>query len=196
MQSFDETHELSEEVLIRAAEVIRAKGFATASVKEISGAMGITKGGLYYYVKGKQNLLYQIMRHGLAMVEEWTRSVQSIEDPAERLRELVRIHIDAIARGKGALTVVTEEDYGLEERDRADILRRKRRYFDFVRGLLEEMAAQGRLRETDFAVASFNLLGMILHFARWYRPGGRLDPIQIADEIVDLTLTGLERRDR
>jgi AcrR family transcriptional regulator len=192
MQSFDEGHQMSEEALIRAAEVIRTRGFNAASVKQISDAVGITKGGLYYYVKGKQDLLYQIMRYGLEMLEEWTRSVESVEDPARRLRSMVRMHVEAIARGKGALTVVSDEDQSLEPDDRADILRRKRRYFDFIRGILEEMSSQGRLRDTDLSVATFNLLGMILHFARWYRPDGRMNPVEIADEMVDLTLRGLE----
>lgn len=192
MQSFDERHQMSEEALIRAAEVIRTRGFNAASVKQISDAVGITKGGLYYYVKGKQDLLYQIMRYGLEMLEEWTRSVESVEDPAQRLRSMVRMHVEAIARGKGALTVVSDEDQSLEPEDRADILRRKRRYFDFVRGILEELRSQGRLRDTDLSVATFNLLGMILHFARWYRPDGRMNPVQIADEMVDLALRGLE----
>ena len=51
----------------------------------------------------------------------------------------------------------------------------------------------GRIRDVNLAVATFNILGMVLHFARWYREDGALDHIQIADEMVDLALSGLLR---
>jgi AcrR family transcriptional regulator len=184
---------MPERALIRAAELIRDKGFDAASVNEISEAIGITKGGLYYYIKGKRDLLYLIMRHGLDQVESWTREVQHIEDPEDQLRTLIRNHIEAIARGRGSLTAVTEEVNALEEDRRAEILKMKRTYFDFIRGILERLRSEGRMRDLDPAVAAFNVLGMILHFARWYRADGRLNPREVADEMVDLALGGLLR---
>jgi AcrR family transcriptional regulator len=195
MQSFEARRELPEEALIRAAELILDKGFDATSVNEISQAIGITKGGLYYYIRGKRDLLYQIMRHGLDQLEAWTREVEHLDDPEEQLRASVRRHVEAIARGKGALTVVSEEVNALDDEQRVEILKMKRSYFDFLRGILQRLQAGGRIRDTDLAVATFNLLGMILHFARWYRPDGRLTPDQIADEITDLALRGL-RPDR
>jgi AcrR family transcriptional regulator len=182
---------MPEQSLIRAAELIREKGFDATSVNEISQAIGITKGGLYYYIKGKRDLLYLIIRHGLEEVESRTRDVQHIEDPADQLRTLVRGHVEAIARGKGSLTVVTEEVNALDADRRAEILAMKRSYFDFIRGILERLRSEGRIRDLDLSVATFNILGMILHFARWYREDGRLNPGQVADEMVDLALGGL-----
>jgi AcrR family transcriptional regulator len=196
MQTFETTKEMPEQALLRAAELIREKGFDATSVNEISAAVGITKGGLYYYIKGKRDLLYRIMRHGLDEVESWTREVEYIDDPEQQLRTLIRAHVGAIARGKGALTAVSEEVLALDEEDRIDILQRKRRYFDFVRGILERLRDSGSIRDVDLSVATFNVLGMVLHFARWYREDGNLDPTQIADEMVDLALCGLLRDSR
>ena len=182
---------MPEQSLIRAAELIREKGFDATSVNEISQAIGITKGGLYYYIKGKRDLLDLIIRHGLEEVESWTREVQHLEDPEVQLRTLIRNHVESIARGKGSVTVVTEEVNALEPDRRAEILKMKRTYFEFIRGILERLRSEGRIRDLDLSVAAFNVLGMILHFARWYREDGRLDPRQVADEMVDLALGGL-----
>ncbi len=196
MQSFDDHRDMPEDALIRAAELIREKGFDATSVNEISQAIGITKGGLYYYIRGKRDLLYRIMRYGLEQVDAWTREVQDLEDPEEQLRTSVRRHIEAIARGRGSLTVITEEVNALDDEQRVEILGMKRAYFEFLRGILRRLQAEGRLRDTDLAVATFNLLGMILHFARWYRPDGRLRPGQIADEITEMAMRGLCRKPR
>jgi AcrR family transcriptional regulator len=193
MPSFDEHPKMSEQVLIKAAELIREKGFAATSVNEISQAIGITKGGLYYYIKGKRDLLFQIMKHGLSMIETWTEDVQNIEDPEQQLRMLIHHHVGAIARGKGALTAVSEEVQALDEHNRAEILGMKRSYFNFVRGILDRLHTEGKVRDMDLSVATFNVLGMILHFARWYRDDGRLDPTEVADQIADFAIAGLRR---
>jgi AcrR family transcriptional regulator len=193
MATVETTREMPEHVLIKAAELIRDKGFDATSVNEISQAVGITKGGLYYYIKGKRDLLYRIMLRGLQLVESLAESVEHLEDPQQQLRALIRGHIKAIARGKGALTVLSEEVHALDEEHRDEILQMKRRYYHFVRGILERLRNDGKLRDADLSVAAFNILGMVLHFARWYRVGGRLDPVEIADEMVDLALSGLYR---
>ena len=195
MPSFDENRQMPEQVLIKAAELIREKGFDATSVNEISKAIGITKGGLYYYIKGKRDLLYQIMRHGLSQIESWTRDVEHIEDPEQQLRMLIQHHVGAIARGKGALTAVSEEVMALDEDNRGEILRMKRSYFDFVRGILERLQAEHKVRDTNLSVATFNVLGMVLHFARWYRVDGELDPAEVADQIADFTIAGLCRKE-
>jgi AcrR family transcriptional regulator len=171
------------------------KGFDATTVRSISQAVGLTKGGLYYYITGKRDLLYKIMRHGMTAIDSWIEAVEPIEDPAEQLRALIRLHIKAIARQKGALTALSEEVQCLDQEQREDILRMKRRYFDFVRSILERLRDEGKLRDTDLSVATFNILGMVLHFARWYREDGELDPVEVADEIVDTALSGLLVRD-
>jgi AcrR family transcriptional regulator len=196
MRSHEKFPDLPEDALIKAARLIREKGFDATSINEISRAIGITKGGLYYYIRGKHDLLYRIMKHGLDEVESWTREIQHVDDPDEQLRRLIRRHIEAIARGRGALTAITEEVNALDDERRVELLAMKRSYFDFLRDILGRLQAEGRLRDTDLAVAAFNVLGMILHFARWYRPDGRLSPGQIADQITDMAIHGLYRDGR
>jgi AcrR family transcriptional regulator len=192
MAVIDHTKELAPDVLIKAAEIIREKGFDGTSVSEISAAVGLTKGGLYHYITGKRDLLYRIMKFGLENLEARVSPALEISDPGQRLREVIRIHIEGITRERGLLTAVTEEVQALEEPDRKVILAAKRRYFDLMRGILEELRDRGRIRsDVDLSVATFNVLGMVLHFARWYREGGRFNPAEIADQIADLAIAGL-----
>jgi hypothetical protein len=67
----------------------------------------------------------------------------------------------------------------------------KREYFDYVRGIVERFKKQRRLRRLDTSVATFNILGMVLFTARWYREKGPLDPKRIADQISDIALHGI-----
>ena len=190
----EDMNERTVQVLLRAAELINARGFDATTVNDICEATGLTKGGLYHYIQGKRDLLYQIMRLAMTSIQSNVAEVSAISDPEEQLRAVVRAHISGIARGHGVLTALAEEVEALEPEHRGEILKLKRQYFDFVRGILGRMQDQGRLADLDLSVATFNLLGSVLFFARWYRESGTMSPAQVADSIVDQTLYGLVKR--
>jgi AcrR family transcriptional regulator len=180
------------QVIVKAAELIRQQGFEATTVNDISKATGLTKGGLYHYIEGKRDLLYQIMRFGMDMLQERVVTpVQAIEDPEEQLRTLIRLHADLISQGKGAITTLNEEVQGLEPKHRKAILAQKREYFDFVRDMLERLKKKRKLKKLDTAVATFSILGMVLFTARWYREKGALDSEQIGDQIAEIALAGI-----
>jgi AcrR family transcriptional regulator len=188
----DLTNTRTAEVIVKAAELIRERGFEATTVNDISRATGLTKGGLYHYIKGKRDLLYQIMRFGMDLLQhDVVAPVRAIEDPEQQLRTLIRLHVELIAKGMGALTTLQEEVQGLEPRRRKQILAQKREYFDFVRDIMNRLATQRRLRKLDTAVATFNVLGMVLFFARWYQPDGELSPSQIGEQIAGIAMDGL-----
>jgi AcrR family transcriptional regulator len=180
------------QVIVKAAELIRQQGFEATTVNDISKATGLTKGGLYHYITGKRDLLYQIMRFGMEMLENRVvEPVRQIDDPEEQLRTLIRLHVQLISEGKGAITSLNEEVQGLEPKHRKEILAQKRQYFDFVREMLERLKKKRKLKKLDTAVATFSILGMVLFFARWYQEKGALDPGQVGDQIADIALGGV-----
>ena len=94
------------EVIVKAAELIRTKGFDATTVNEISQATGLTKGGLYHYITGKKDLRYQIMRFGMETLDETVvRPARKIEDPEEQLRTVIRLHVELISEGKGTIMI-------------------------------------------------------------------------------------------
>jgi AcrR family transcriptional regulator len=184
------------EVILKAAGLIRDQGFEATTVNDICRVTGLTKGGLYHYITSKRELLYRIMQFALEMLEvEVMEPVAQIADPEEQLRALIRLHVQRIAREEGALlTILTDEDEGLEPRRREEIRARKRLYYDFVRDILARMQAEGKLANVNLNVATFDILAQILFVARWFDKTGPMTPVQIADQIADTSLGGLKHR--
>ncbi len=175
-----------------AAQIIYEKGFDATSMNEIADALDITKPGLYYHVKGKKQLLFSIMDFAMDMLD--TNVVEpagSVHDPEERLRLIVRQHARLLTREAGALAILIDEDQGLSPDQRVEIVSRKRAYFDLIRGTLDELQAQGRLRQIDSTVAVFSLLGMVMWIARWYDSKGRLNGEEVAADITEIALGGV-----
>jgi AcrR family transcriptional regulator len=182
------------EVYRAAAAIILQKGYDATSVSDIADALGITKAGLYHYIHGKTQLLFDIMQYGLDELErEVAGPAKAIEDAEPRLRFMIGMHARIVTRGHGAVTILVDEARALTPAQNRQITRRKRAYFDFLRDTLQELKANGKLRDVDITVAAFGLLGVINWVSRWYQPGGGLDENQIADQIVDIAFNGLTR---
>jgi len=183
------------EVYRTAAAIILQKGYDATSVSDIADALGITKAGLYHYIHGKTQLLFDIMQYGLDELErEVARPAKAIEDAEARLRFMIGTHARIVTRGHGAVTILVDEARALTPAQGRQITRRKRKYFDFLRATLGELKSGGKLRDVDITVAAFGLLGVINWVSRWYQPGGELDEKQIAEQIIDIAFNGLTRR--
>ena len=62
-----------------AARMIHEQGFDATSMSQIADAVQLTKPGLYYYVKGKKELLFAIMGFAMDFLEsEVVRPAEAI----------------------------------------------------------------------------------------------------------------------
>jgi TetR/AcrR family transcriptional regulator, cholesterol catabolism regulator len=182
------------EVYRAAAQIILEKGYDATSVSDIAEALGITKAGLYHYIHGKTQLLFDIMEYGLDELDrEVAEPAKKIADAETRLRFMIAMHARIVTRGEGAVTILVDEARALTPAQNRKIIRRKRAYVDFLRATLKQMVAEGKLREVDLTVAAFGLLGMINWLSRWYQADGPLDERQIAEAVVDIAMNGLIR---
>ncbi len=175
-----------------AAQMFYEKGFDATSMNEIAEAVKLTKPGLYYHVGKKQELLFAIMSYALDHLDsEVVEPARAVSDPAERLRVIVARHAGLLTQGVSAPAILIDEVGGLSEPQRDEIVGRKRAYFDFLRGTLDELAAQGRLRPLDTTVATFSLLGMVMWISRWYDPDGRLPREDVVRDVTEIALAGM-----
>lgn len=182
------------EIYRTAAQIILRKGYDATSVNDIANALGMTKAGLYHYINGKKELLFDIMNFGLwELDEEVATPARAIGDPAARLRFIVDAHARLVTRGQGAITILVDEMTALTPAQQRKITQSKRKYFDFLRDTLNELKAAGKMQDVDTTAAAFSLLGMINWLSRWFQQGGALDEEQAADEIVKIAFHGLLR---
>jgi AcrR family transcriptional regulator len=170
-----------------AAEIMCQKGYEATSMNDIAEAAGLTKAGIYHYIRGKEDLLFEIMNYAMDVVEEGIIAHASqVEDAEERLRAIIERHSRSVLEGVGALTIVLEEVTALTPAHRRAITARKRAYFEFIRGTLEQLQRERKLRDLNPTVAAFSLLGMILWISRWYRRDGSITTADALKDYVDI----------
>lgn len=161
-------------------------------MNDIADAVGLTKAGIYHYIQGKEHLLFAIMSYAMDMVDQDVMApARKVADAEERLRTIVERHARRILEVGGAVTILLEEMYALTPAHRRIITARKRAYFELIRRTLQQLAAEGKLRDVNPTVATFCLFGMILWISRWYRRDGKLAPEEILADLVETAMSAV-----
>lgn len=173
-----------------AAKVIQEKGYDATSLNDIAEALGITKGGLYHYIDGKQSLLNKIMSYAMNLLEtEVVKPVKKIPDAESQLRTLIELHAGLIIDKAAEMTILIEETTGLLREDKGRILKRRVKHYKFVRGIIDRLKAEGKAHgDIDSTILAHSIIGQLHWLARWYRPNGRLNRRQTIDEFTKSVL--------
>ncbi len=177
----------------RAAAVINKKGFGATSMGDIADAVDLTKGGLYYYIKGKEALLFAIMNYAMELLERDVMKPAAKEsDPERRLACLVSGNIRLVLDDPSAMSILISEDENLDTAHRAKIIARKHSYSQMLSACIEAIARrQSPVPNIDPTVAAYSLLGMIHSVVRWYQADSRLSEPELVEQLTHLALYGI-----
>ncbi len=179
------------EIRARAAEVFAERGFDRASIRDVAKATGLSLAGLYYYYKGKEEMLFDIQHEAFAaLLEAQAQALAGARDPEQKLRRAVDAHLAFFASHRAEMKVMSRESGQLagEYGDRVGELRR--RYVRLVRGIVEALPVRPGIAP---AVATFLLFGMMNWMHTWYdseRDGTAHD---IARAVQEIFLSGVKK---
>ncbi len=187
-----------QEILRTAARLFQQRGYDATSMNDVAAALKLSKGGLYHHFQSKDEILFEIMDHAMEITQERVLNpVRVIDDPDERLRALIRLHIEVVLSPRDReITVMLHENHPLPPALRKRINTRKKEYIHFVEGLIAEVQGKrNRTRQTKGAVsaraAAFALLGMINWIYQWYKPEGDLQANNLVPQFTDLVFGGI-----
>ena len=86
-----------QEILRTAARLFQQRGYDATSMNDVAAALKLSKGGLYHHFQSKDEILFEIMNHAMEITEERVLApVRAVSDPEERLRTLIRLHIEVV----------------------------------------------------------------------------------------------------
>jgi AcrR family transcriptional regulator len=194
----DNSESTRERILRVAAEIFAEKGYHGTSVAEIGDAAQIKRGGLYYHIGSKEELLFDLSkRHVEEALENCRKVVETDLHPVEKLRELAHEHLAALVRRRAEVTVVLREMHCLTG-ERAEQLRKLRdQHQDLFRQVLEEGVQQKVFRKSD-SITVLGILGMYNWSYIWFdAENGSMDIEEIANQLTDMIIYGeLERNQR
>lgn len=152
-------------IVAAAAEVFGERGYEAANLEDVADRLDVTKGSLYYYFAGKDELATAAVE---TLGTDWTERLEALDAPGPapaRLRALLREHIAiAVREYPAALRLFLVPDSWPDElRSRIRDLRRRH---DLVfRRVVREGVAAG-----EFAVVDEDATLQALHAAMSQAP--------------------------
>jgi len=181
-----------EAVIGSAAALFSENGFAGTSVREVAERARITKAGLYYHIREKEDLLFRICDHSIAAVLEGGYAVlEKKAGPRARLAGIVRMHVEYFVRHPHNLRVLTREMGALSPAPRARVAKLEHEYLGLIRGVIREGQAAGVFAPVDATVAAFTVLTVMNNLFDWYDPKGRIGPEALVGQIEAILFNGI-----
>lgn len=181
-------------VLRTAARMFNEKGFHATSLDEVAEALDISKPTVYYYVKSKDEILFECVRLGLEMVVQAADEVEQAGGSAsEKLMAVMRKYAEIVTMDFGMCLIRVGED-PLPSQSRAELRRLKARIDMQFRTLVRDGVAEGAFAACDPKITAFGIAGTLSWIARWYDPQGPMSADDIAERCIALLMNGLVSR--
>ncbi|MBL4789573.1 MAG: TetR family transcriptional regulator [Kordiimonadaceae bacterium] len=179
------------EVLRGAARVFARLGFHRASLNAVGDELEMTSAALYYYVKSKADLLFQIGEVTMTILKESVEGSEvEHENGYEHLRFFFRRYAELICDDFGSCFVLYNADDLPAELQGQD-LGRRREIDQMARNIISAAIKDGSLSPVEPRALGSFLFGAINSLPKWYSADGDLKPAEIADQYLDIVSNGI-----
>ena len=178
-------------VLRTAARLFSKNGYHGTSLELVADGLDITRPTVYYYVKSKDEILFECVRIGLSMIEQAAQDVTSRGGSAmEQLAAVMRKYAEIITMEFG-MCLVRVGDLPLPPASRHRIRKLEAGIDRKIRGLVEQAVAEGSFAPCDPKLAAFAIGGTLNSIGRWFSPEGERSAEEVVDQFVNVLLNGL-----
>lgn len=174
------------------------QGYGATSIRDIAQRAGVSLSALYYYYKGKQELLVAILEEGAeSFAAECDAALAEVgDDPAERLEAIVTATVRFRAGHPAKSNIVLSEGRSLEPEHLLRYRENESRGTERFRAIVERGIADGVFLTPYPDDARRAIIAMCNAIAQWYRPEGPLPVDELVERYVSLALTLVEYRPR
>lgn len=179
-------------VLAVAVRLFNEQGYDATSVADVAAALGVTKSALYHHFPSKAAILEVALEVALGGLESaLADAVAANERASDQLRALIRGAVGVLTAQLPYVTLLLRvRGNGAVEQT---ALVRRREFDRRVAAIVHAAQDEGLVRDDiDAGVATRLVFGMINSLVEWYRPGGPVDPDELADDVLRTTLDGLQ----
>lgn len=192
-KSLDEGRVPREEILQRASLLFYERGYGATSIRDIAEAVGLSSSTMYHHFANKQDVLYAIVRRFMTDFVEATVPLlrDTATSPTERMRRIVRLHIEISDDRRPELLIGNPIRYALDPAQREHAIALQIAYHDAVRDTIAEGCRTGEFRVADVSITTMAILDMLNGIREWFSPAGRLSRAEVIERYTGLVLTML-----
>ncbi|GHB40905.1 TetR family transcriptional regulator [Pseudovibrio japonicus] len=189
-----------QEILDAAAECFMKMGPDVASIDDIAGLLGATKGRIYHHFRSKGELLYAVRLRSVSLLMEKVSPIAAQDlPPVEKLRAMSTAHVMRILQFLSYHRVVSEDTRMFfrgsakphEKEMIQQIIELRRDYENLYRGVLSEGIEAGVFAKQSISITLHSIIILMNGPCFWYSPRPEQtdkDLEEIARSVSDLVL--------
>ena len=184
-----------DKILKAAASCFNQKGFSGTSLKDVSRHLDLTDAALYYYVKNKEELVYQCYLRAAELGREaMDRGVAEGSTGLEQAYLYIRYHVEGMVGEEGPVAIMSEIP-SLRRKHRNEVLEISRRHSAAFEEILNRGIDDGSIAPCDVRMTGNAIMGSINWIPKWYH--GKASMAQeICEEFPAILTRGLENPDQ
>jgi len=184
-------HSRRQDILNQAVLLMKQKGYAGTTIRDLANHFGFSKTNFYYHIKDKEEMLYQISFQTLTITTEKLRTIlQADVAYPRRMHAILDCFVNLIANHHALIGVYFEERRHLRPAHIREMTRLEREIVQSIGTYYREGVSAGYFRNFDPAIAAWATLGTCLWMTKWYKPGGRLSHEVISQQLNTLVSEG------
>lgn len=191
---------LRKTAILEAAKVVFARyGIDAARVEDIAAHAGVSKGLVYFYYKGKEDLLFNLLKEELDKLHNFIDEIRRTDlEFTAKLQRLVSGVLEYFEENREFFCIFTPGRGGFTRERRPQLIKRiLPRYmktFDLLSELLQEGIDHGVLRPIDPMFMAHILQGMLHALVVQWLLVKDLSLKKYAPLVVDVFMEGTKRR--
>jgi len=186
----------AEQIAQEAVRLFAEKTYPVIGMRDIADAVGLLPGSLYVHISSKEDLLLRIVEKGIQNYVDAISAAADSDDPApERLRAAFLAHFEVLTRSREQTRVAFFQWTYLSPEKQGRVIALRQQYEDLFVGIVRDGVRTGAfkpLRSPRLTVLAF--IGMLNNATEWFSPTGPLSAKEIADELADTLLGGIQAR--
>ncbi len=164
------------------------------SLQEIASEVGILKGSIYYYIKTKEDLLFEIVDRAQTLY------LTTMEEDEETASASAPVRLTAFIKRWITLTLKEQRGYRVAERSFTRlspkrlklVIERRDNFSDFVKSILIQGVKQGAFDPAvDVSLATITVFELLNSTQEWHQPKGRLSKENVAEWYAQFIVRGL-----
>jgi len=173
-----------------AAKLFDEKGYLETSLKDISTAANISKGGIYHYFSSKHEILYFVLDNYMdLLLGGLEQELKDISDNSLKIRYILFRHLKLYNTKVPEAKALLIDSRNLPSKYFKAIAAKEKKYAQLLTDVLSDFF-QGRLQRDKLKALSYTLFGMINAIMYWYNPEGPITLDELSQISYDVFMKG------
>jgi len=174
-----------------ASKLFDENGYLETSLKDISVAAKISKGGIYHYFSNKHEILYFVLDNYMdLLLGGLEEELREMADNASKIQFIMFRHLKLYNRNVPEAKALLIEAHNLPSKYFKAIAEKERKYAQILIDLLSDYF-DGSMQIDKLKAISFTLFGMFNSIMYWYDPKGPVTLEELSQIVYDIFMKGV-----